>query len=41
MIETGRIYPEVVEDDDGKKKKSKHWIRVRVFKKEGSNGSSA
>lgn len=41
MIETGRIYPEVVEDDDGKKKKSKHWIRVRVFKKEGNNGSSA
>jgi hypothetical protein len=45
MIETGRIYPVEVSDDSdpsGKKtKKSKHWIRVRVFKKEGSDGSTA
>jgi hypothetical protein len=44
MIETGRIYA-IEESDDkdpsGKKtKKSKHWIRVRVFKKEGSDGST-
>jgi hypothetical protein len=44
MIETGRIYPMEESDDNdpsGKKtKKSKHWIRVRVFKKEGSDGST-
>jgi hypothetical protein len=45
MIETGRICA-IEESDDkdpsGKKtKKSKHLIRVRVFKKEGSDGSTA
>jgi len=44
MIETGRIYA-VEESDDNdpsgkKKKKSKHWIRVREFSKEGSDGSA-
>ena len=34
MIETGRIYPiDVTDDDSGKTKKSKHRIRVRKFRK--------
>jgi hypothetical protein len=44
MTETGRIYA-VEESDDSdpsgkKKKKSKHWIRVREFKKEAGDGSA-
>lgn len=39
MFRTGRIIPEVVEGKDGRKTKSKYLIRVRVFNKEGNDGT--